>query len=152
MLTPVDIDNKTFKKNKLGGYDINDVEDFLVKVMDDYEILYKENAELKDKSSAMQESVSYYKSIEDGVNKTIENAHETADSIKLAAQKEAEAILQKAQLESKGKLDELNLEIAKKEAELEEKKKQMQVYNIRVSSMLEAQLKILSEDNNEMLG
>ena len=134
MLTPVDIDNKTFKKNKLGGYDINDVEEFL------------------DKSNAMQESVSYYKSIEDGVNKTIENAHETADSIKLAAQKEAEAILQKAQLESKGKLDELNLEIAKKEAELEEKKKQMQVYNIRVSSMLEAQLKILSEDNNEMLG
>lgn len=152
MLTPLDIDNKTFKKSKLGGYDINDVEEFLVKVMDDYEILYKENAELKDKSSAMQESVSYYKSIEDGVNKTIENAHETADSIKLAAQKEAETILQKAELESKGKLDELNLEIAKKEAELEEKKKQMQVYNIRVSSMLEAQLKILSEDNNEMLG
>lgn len=152
MLTPLDIDNKTFKKSKLGGYDINDVEEFLVKVMDDYEMLYKENAELKDKSSAMQESVSYYKSIEDGVNKTIENAHETADSIKLAAQKEAEAILQKAELESKGKLDELRLEIAKKEAELEEKKKQMQVYNIRVSSMLEAQLKILSEDNNEMLG
>ena len=120
--------------------------------MDDYEMLYKENAELKDKSSAMQESVSYYKSIEDGVNKTIENAHETANSIKLAAQKEAEAILQKAELESKGKLDELRLEIARKEAELEEKKKQMQVYNIRVSSMLEAQLKILSEDNNEMLG
>lgn len=152
MLTPLDIDNKTFKKSKLGGYDINDVEEFLVKVMDDYEMLYKENAELKDKSSAMQESVSYYKSIEDGVNKTIENAHETADSIKLAAQKEAEAILQKAELESKGKLDELRLEIARKEAELEEKKKQMQVYNIRVSSMLEAQLKILSEDNNEMLG
>ena len=32
MLTPVDIDNKTFKKTKIGGYDIADVEDFLVKV------------------------------------------------------------------------------------------------------------------------
>lgn len=150
MLTPLDIDNKTFKKSKLGGYDINDVEEFLVKVMDDYEILYKENAELKDKSIAMQESVAYYKSIEEGVNKTIENAHETADNIKLAAQKEAEAMIQKAELESQGKLDALKLEIAKKEAELEEKRKQMQIYNIRVSSMLEAQLKILNEDNNEM--
>lgn len=149
MLTPLDIDNKTFKKSKLGGYDINDVEEFLVKVMDDYEILYKENAQLRDKTMAMQESVSYYKSIEDGVNKTIENAHETADSIKLAAQKEADAIIQKAQMESKGKLDELKLQIARTEAELEEKKKQMQIYNIRVSSMLEAQLKILNEDNNE---
>lgn len=149
MLTPLDIDNKTFKKSKLGGYDINDVEEFLVKVMDDYETLYKENAKLRDKTMAMQESVSYYKSIEDGVNKTIENAHETADSIKLAAQKEADAIIQKAELESKGKIDELKLQIARTEAELEEKKKQMQIYNIRVSSMLEAQLKILNEDNNE---
>lgn len=149
MLTPLDIDNKTFKKSKLGGYDINDVEEFLVKVMDDYETLYKENAKLRDKTMAMQESVSYYKSIEDGVNKTIENAHETADSIKLAAQKEADAIIQKAELDSKGKLDELKLQIARTEAELEEKKKQMQIYNIRVSSMLEAQLKILNEDNNE---
>ena len=41
MLTPLDIDNKTFKKTKLGGYDINDVEDFLITVMDDYEKLYK---------------------------------------------------------------------------------------------------------------
>lgn len=151
MLTPLDIDNKTFKKSKLGGYDINDVEEFLVKVMDDYESLYKENAQLRDKTMAMQESVSYYKSIEDGVNKTIENAHETADSIKLAAQKEADSIIQKAELESKGKLDELKLQIARTEAELEEKKKQMQIYNIRVSSMLEAQLKILNEDSNEMM-
>ena len=149
MLTPLDIDNKTFKKSKLGGYDINDVEEFLVKVMDDYETLYKENAQLRDKTIAMQESVSYYKSIEDGVNKTIENAHETADSIKLAAQKEADSIIQKAELESKGKLDELKLQIARTEAELEEKKKQMQIYNIRVSSMLEAQLKILNEDGAE---
>lgn len=151
MLTPVDIDNKTFKKSKLGGYDINDVEEFLVKVMEDYEMLYKENAQLKDKNMAMQESVSYYKSIEDGVNKTIENAHETADSIKLAAQKEADAIIQKAEFDSRGKLDELKLQIARTEAQLEEKKKQMQIYNIRVSSMLEAQLKILNEDGNEQM-
>lgn len=151
MLTPLDIDNKTFKKSKIGGYDINDVEEFLVKVMDDYEKLYKENAQLRDKTMAMQESVSYYKSIEDGVNKTIENAHETADSIKLAAQKEADSILQKAESESRGKLDELKLQIARTEAELEEKRKQMQIYNIRVSSMLEAQLKILNEDRNDMM-
>ena len=40
MLTPIDIDNKVFKKAKLGGYDIKDVEDFLVLVMNDYEKLY----------------------------------------------------------------------------------------------------------------
>ena len=49
MLTPIDIDNKVFKKAKIGGYDIKDVEDFLVLVMGDYEKLYKENEEARKK-------------------------------------------------------------------------------------------------------
>ena len=146
MLTPIDIDNKTFKKAKIGGYDINDVEDFLVKVMEDYETLYKENAELKDKTSAMQESVSYYKSLEEGVNKSIENAYSEADKLKQEAEQQAELIKKEAELNAKQNLDELKVEILKKEAELEEKKKQLQIYKIKVSSMLEAQLKILNED------
>ena len=146
MLTPIDIDNKSFKKAKIGGYDINDVEDFLVKVMEDYETLYKENAELKDKTSAMQESVSYYKSLEEGVNKSIENAYSEADKLKQEAEQQAELIKKEAELNAKQNLEELKVEILKKEAELEEKKKQLQIYKIKVSSMLEAQLKILNED------
>ena len=146
MLTPIDIDNKTFKKAKIGGYDINDVEDFLVKVMEDYETLYKENAELKDKTSAMQESVSYYKSLEEVVNKSIENAYSEADKLKQEAEQQAELIKKEAELNAKQNLEELKVEILKKEAELEEKKKQLQIYKIKVSSMLEAQLKILNED------
>lgn len=149
MLTPVDIDNKTFKKTKIGGYDIVDVEDFLVKVMEDYEFLYKENSELKEKLYNIENSVSYYKSIEDGINKTVENAQSSADDIKAAAQKEAERIKQQAEADAKNNLESLKIEIAKKEFELEEKKKQMQIYRIKVSSMLEAQLKILNDDDME---
>mgnify|MGYP001855096597 CR=1 FL=1 len=149
MLTPVDIDNKTFKKTKIGGYDIADVEDFLVKVMEDYEFLYKENSELKEKLYNIENSVSYYKSIEDGINKTVENAQSSADDIKAAAQKEAERIKQQAEADARNSLESLKMEIAKKEFELEEKKKQMQIYRIKVSSMLEAQLKILNDDDME---
>lgn len=149
MLTPVDIDNKTFKKTKIGGYDIADVEDFLVKVMEDYEFLYKENSELKEKLYNIENSVSYYKSIEDGINKTVENAQSSADDIKAAAQKEAERIKQQAEADAKNNLESLKIEIVKKEFELEEKKKQMQIYRIKVSSMLEAQLKILNDDDME---
>ncbi|MEG2310990.1 MAG: DivIVA domain-containing protein [Clostridia bacterium] len=148
MLTPLDIDNKTFRKSKLGGYDIADVEDFLVKVMDDYEKLYKENATLKDKVDTMQDSLSYYKSIDEGISKTIENAQSTADNIKEVAMREAESLKQNAQMESRKDLEELKLEIKKAENVLEEKKKQMQVYKIRVSSMLEAQLQILNDDKD----
>ncbi len=147
MLTPLDIDNKSFKKVKIGGYDIQDVEDFLVQIMDDYEKLYKENTDYKQKVDSLQESLMYYKSIEDGVSLTVETAKQTAEEIKETAIKEAEAIKKDAQIESKKDLEEIKLEIKSKQIELEELKKQMQIYKIKVTSMLEAQLKILKEED-----
>lgn len=147
MLTPVDIDNKTFKKVKFGGYDINDVEEFLVDVMNSYETVYKENSELKDKITIMEESVSYYKSLEDGVSKTIENAQTAADEIRKAAEREAEVIKKEARLEAEKEIEEIKEEITKKQLELEEAKKQIQIYKIKVKSMLEAQLQILDDED-----
>ena len=63
MLTPIDIDNKVFKKAKLGGYDIKDVEDFLVLVMKDYEKLYKENNELRGQDQTLQQRVKHYSTL-----------------------------------------------------------------------------------------
>ena len=148
MLTPNDIENRVFKKAKMKGYDIDDVEDFLEELLGDYEYLYKQNAELKDKVDAMQESVSYYKSVEEGINKTIENAQSTADNMKEVAKREADNIRQEAEAESKNHLENIKQEIRRAEELLEDKKKQMQIYRIRVSSMLEAQLKILNEDED----
>ena len=148
MLTPNDIENKVFKKSKMKGYDIDDVEDFLEQLLADYEALYKENAEIKDKFNAMQESISYYKSVEEGINKTIENAQSSADNMKEVAKREAETIKQEAEADARRHIEELNNEIRRKEELLEDKKKQMQIYRIRVSSMLEAQLKILNEDED----
>ena len=148
MLTPNDIENKVFKKSKMKGYDIDDVEDFLEQLLADYEAIYKENAEIKDKFNAMQESISYYKSVEEGINKTIENAQSTADNMKEVAKREAETIKQEAEADARRHIEELNNEIRRKEELLEDKKKQMQIYRIRVSSMLEAQLKILNEDED----
>lgn len=148
MLTPNDIENRVFKKSKMKGYDIDDVEDFLEELLGDYEYLYKQNAELKDKVDAMQESVAYYKSVEEGINKTIENAQSTADNMKEVAKREADTIRQEAEAQSKTHLENLKQEIRRAEELLEDKKKQMQIYRIRVSSMLEAQLKILNEDED----
>ena len=45
-------------------------------------------------------------------------------------------------------LENIKQDIRRTEELLEDKKKQMQIYRIRVSSMLEAQLKILNEDED----
>ena len=147
MLTPIDIDNKVFKKAKLGGYDIKDVEDFLVLVMNDYEKLYKENNELRGQVQTLQQSVDHYSSLEAGIDRTVENAQTEADSIKLEAQKEAESMKTSAEVTAQNRLEELQRQIIKAEVDIETKKKEMQIYKIKVQSMLEAQLKILNEED-----
>ena len=146
MLTPIDIDNKVFKKAKLGGYDIKDVEDFLVLVMNDYEKLYKENNELRGQVQTLQDTVNHYNTLEAGIDRTVENAQTEADSIKLAAEKQAETIKNDAELDAKQRLEDLQRQIIKAEVDIETKKNQMRIYKIKVQSMLEAQLKILNEE------
>lgn len=157
MLTPADIENKVFKKVKFNGYDINDVEDYLEKIIVDYEKLFKENFEMKDKMHNLEESVAYYKSIEIGIDQTVGNAQIEADNIKEEATNVADKIKKDAmkEVEEYKKSQEekfaLNLEDVKKqimakEVELEELKKQMQIYKVKTVAMLEAQIKILKEE------
>ena len=145
MLTPIDIDNKVFKKAKLGGYDIKDVEDFLVLVMSDYEKLYKENSDLRGQVETLQQTVDHYKALEVGIDKTVENAQ--TESIKLEAQKQAESIKTSAEVDAQQKLEDLQRQIIKAEVDIETKKNQMRIYKIKVQSMLEAQLKILNDED-----
>lgn len=157
MLTPIDIENKMFKKVKIGGYDINEVEDFLEEIIVDYETLYKENGELKEKVEKSMETANYYSTLEQGVSLTIENSQKAADEIKeeaireaerirSEAQKEAESMKNNAQKNASCDVEEIKLEIRAKELELEKIKKEMQIYKIKVKSMLEAQMKILDEE------
>lgn len=157
MLTPTDIENKVFKKTKFSGYEINDVEDYLEKIIVDYEKLFKENLEMKDRIDNLQESVAYYKSLEIGIDQTVGNAQIEADNIKEEALNLADKIKKDAMKEvSEYKkveeekiatgLEGLKREIIAKELELEEKKKQLQIYKVKTIAMLEAQIKILNED------
>lgn len=146
MIMPIDIENKVFKKSKLGGYDIKDVEDFLEQLIVDYENLYKENGTLKEKLTKAEEAIDYYNSLDQGVTQTIENSQKAALEIRQQAETEAEEIKKKARNESNLTLEEIKLEIRAKEVELEQIKKQMQIYRIKVTSMLEAQMKILNEE------
>lgn len=146
MLTPQDIENRVFKKGKFGGYDINDVEEFLEKIIVDFEAVVKENTELKDRCENLQESVKYYKSLEQGIEQTINNAKEEAEKIKDTAIIEANEIRDRKEKEYKTKAGELDLEIKQREYKLEEVKKEIQIYKIKIKSMLEAGLKIIDEE------
>ena len=63
MLTPLDIENKKFSK-KINGYNADEVDDFLDQVTDDYEKIYRENAELRDAIEECNKELERYKNVE----------------------------------------------------------------------------------------
>ena len=98
MLTPIDIQNKVLKTGM--GYNKKDVDDFIIEIMRNYEALYKENVELKDKISTLSEGIQYYKSIETTLQKALVLAEKTSKETRDAAIVKAEALEKEARVKA----------------------------------------------------
>ena len=64
MITPIEIENKEFKKG-IRGYNQDEVDEFLDIVKEDFEQLYRENLELKEKVRLFEAQIDKYEGIEE---------------------------------------------------------------------------------------
>ena len=149
MLTPLDIENKKFSKQMMNGYSVDEVDEFLDEITADYEKIYKEASEAKNKIEDMQEDMAKYKNIESTLNNTLIMAQTAADDVKNLAKQQAEAILNEAQANAKQAVVELEQEIAMKQKELEDLQKQFDVYKAKMESLLISQLELLKDVNKD---
>ena len=85
MITPLDIENKKFSRQMMNGYNVDEVDDFLDEVMEDYESNYKELATLRTKVEELELSLTRYKTIESTLQNTLVMAQSTADEVKNVA-------------------------------------------------------------------
>lgn len=149
MLTPLDIENKKFSKQMMNGYSVNEVDEFLDELTADYEKLYKETTDSKNKIADMQEEMTKYKNIESTLNNTLIMAQTAAEDVKNLAKQQADNILSEAQANAKQAVTELEQEIALKQKELEDLQKQFDVYKAKMESLLISQLELLKEVNKD---
>lgn len=149
MLTPLDIENKKFSKQIMNGYSVDEVDDFLDELTKDYEKLYKEVADSKNKLEDMQESISKYKNIELTLQNTLVMAQNAADEVRDVAKQQADQIISEAQVEAKKQIADLEQEMLLKRKESEELQKQFDVYKAKMESLLISQLELLKDVNKE---
>ena len=160
MITPLDIENKKFNKQMMNGYNVEEVDDFLDEVVEDYGKNYKELALTNSKIEELEKNLSHYKNIEATLQNTLVMAQTTAEEVKSVAKQQAEQIVSDAQRQSeeiikssretsKKTLDDLENQIREKERELEEMKKQFDIYKAKMESLLMSQLEIIKRINKE---
>lgn len=143
MLTPLELEKKEFKGGI--GYSKRSVNEFLAKVREDYEKLYKENIELKDKINLLNDGISQYKSMEEVLKTSMINAQTSAEEIKKNAQEKADNIIQEAEFMAQKNREFSNQEVIEAKAEAENIRKEMQVYKAKVEAILKSQLDLLKE-------
>jgi cell division initiation protein len=143
MITPMDIRNKEFKKG-FKGYKEDEVDEFLDKVIADYEKIYRENGELKDRVSIDNERIESYNSMEKTLQSTLLIAQTTAEDIVANARKKSEMIIKEAEEQGRRIIEEANSNIIKLSKDYEELKKEVQVFKTRFKTLLESELEALN--------
>ena len=149
MITPLDIENKKFAKQMMNGYSVEEVDDFLDDLTEDYTKNYKEVSELRNKVEELNNSLEHYKSIESTLQNTLVMAQTTAEDIKNVAQKQADQIVIEAKGTAQKRVDALDNEIIAKTKELEDVKKQFDIYKAKMESLLISQLELLKDVNKD---
>ncbi|MCK9443504.1 MAG: DivIVA domain-containing protein [Tissierellaceae bacterium] len=147
MITPLDIQNKEFKKTLL-GYKSQEVDSYLDSINEDYEKLYKENIELKDKIGILTDQIKQYNNLEETLKSTLVVAQSTADEVTSSARKKAELIIEDAEISAKNRITSALDEVRKIREEYDKLENEIYMFKTRYESFLKAQLISLEEFHN----
>ena len=93
MFTPQQIEQISFGKATFGGYDMNDVDEFLEPLVEDYITLYKENALLKSKMRVLVGKLEEYRKNEASMKDAMVNAQKTCDKMVAEAEEKCAEML-----------------------------------------------------------
>lgn len=153
-ITPNEISNKEFKKG-FRGYDMDDVDEFLEQVVEDYERVYKENISLKEKITMLNERIEHYVSMESTLQNTLLLAQQAAEQAKDNSKKDAEMILKDAQETANTLLKKAEEQSSITSKEYEVLKQEYNMFKTRFVGMLRAQMEALERsgiriDNTDM--
>ena len=123
MFTPQEIQEQTFSKAVFGGYDMQQVDDFLEPLTEDYIMLYKENSVLKSKMKILVEKLEEYRGQEAAMKQQMAQAQAQCDRMIAEAQSRSATIVAGAETTLRSQSDDLKKELAEEQARVDDAKK-----------------------------
>ena len=100
MITPQQIEQVSFSKASFGGYNMQQVDEFLEPLTEDYVTLYKENALLKSKMRVLASKLEEYRKGEAAPRASDNEAKAAADQMLLETKQKCERMLKEATLKA----------------------------------------------------
>ncbi len=141
-LTPLDVRKQQFRK-ALSGFDPDEVKAFLGLVAGEIERLLKEQATLTEQLSAQQSRLEEYQTLERSLRDAVVAAQGMRDESRRQAEREAELILAKAELEAEGRLRQSEMRLADLRREIAALRGERQSYLIRLRALIDTHLRMV---------
>jgi len=139
----------------LRGYDPEEVNSFLDKVIAQVETMISEIKEKDTKiaelerveleNKALREKIMQYERMEATLNKTIMMAQKTSEQVRMSTQKECETVLEDAKRNANRIVNEALLRAEKTEQEANMLRRNINIFKRRVKDIVEAQLEVVNE-------
>lgn len=145
MLTPVDIQQKKFHVGL--GYDKKDVNTFFDSVSENYESLYRSNAELKEKVSILNDTLQNYRSKESHLEKSLKRAEKNTEETITNAAKEAKGIIRDAKIQASNIVSDAEKRLEKLEDEIAVMEARYTAYKSNFAMLLKQQFEFLGEQD-----
>ena len=123
MFTPQQIDQIAFSKATFGGYNMQQVDEFLEPLTEDYVTLYKENALLKSKMRVLVGKLEEYRKNEASMKDAVINAQKTCDKMVAEAEAKCAKMLQGASSMAAVNTASSEAQVAAENARVEEARK-----------------------------
>ena len=123
MITPQQIEQISFGKATFGGYNMEDVDQLLEPLTEDYVTLYKENALLKSKMRVLVGKLEEYRKNEASMKDAIVNAQKTCDKMVKEAEEKCTRMLSEANAAAAENAKNADSLIAAENARVEEAKR-----------------------------
>ncbi len=150
-ITPMDIEQQEFSRS-FRGYSEEEVDDFLDKIVKDYEELINENVRLNEEIEKMQEKLKEFSQIEETLRNSLLNAQKSAEEIKGRVENEAKVIIEKAEMEAKAlKRQVLQSEDVMKN-EIDNLRRYKFIFKEKFKSMLNLYLRMIENEGFEEEG
>ena len=123
MFTPQQIDQISFNRATFGGYDMQQVDEFLEPLTEDYVTLYKENALLKSKMRVLVGKLEEYRKNEAAMKDAVINAQKTCDKMVREAEEKCAKMLTEANATATQNASDAGALAAAEEARVQEARK-----------------------------
>ena len=123
MFTPQQIDQISFGRATFGGYDMQQVDEFLEPLTEDYVTLYKENDHLKSKMKVIVSKLEEYRNNEASMKDAIVNAQKTCDKMVREAEAKCAKMLSEANTAAAQNVQDTGALVAAEAARVQEARK-----------------------------